>query len=243
MDGKVAVITGGASGIGRATCIRLAEEGADVVVTDIEEEGGQETVERIEQDGGNAKFHELDVRDYDRFDEILDEEYQENGHIDVLFNNAGVGEDNGFEETSLEHRDRIIDINLKGVWNGCHAVLPYMKESGGGSIVNSSSMAGWMPSDIPSYSMTKAAVLHLTRSIAQELGAYGIRINALCPGTIKSQMTDKWYTEEEHEEMRLHNATNRWGEPEEMADCVLFLASDEASFVTGRGLKADNGYI
>lgn len=244
IQGRTAVVTGGASGIGRATARRFAEEGADVAVADVDCGGGRETVELIQRDGdatGDAAFHELDVSDYDAVEETLLAVAERRDGIDVLFNNAGVGEDHSFEETTLEHRDEVIEVNLKGVWNGCHAVLPIMRESGGGAIVNTSSMAGWRPAPITTYALTKAAVLHFTRSVAMELAEHGIRVNAVCPGLIDTAMTRRWYSEEQRARMKAQTALGRWAEPEEVASCVVFLASDDASYVTGRDLKVDAG--
>lgn len=247
LNGKSAFVTGGASGIGQASSHRLAEEGTDVYVSDIDVEGGEETVRQINEENGDADgtayFRELDVRDLSNFETALSEARDELGSIDILFNNAGIGEMQGFAETDPEHVDRLIEVNVKGVWNGCHAVFPIMNEQGSGAIVNTSSMSGWIPANITTYGMTKAAVLHFTKSVAPELGEYGIRINAICPGLIDTQMTQTWFSDKLRENAPKRTAFNRWGEPEEVAACVAFLASEDASYVTGRSIKVDAGYV
>lgn len=243
---KTAFITGGASGIGRATAHRLAEEAATVIVADVDEEGGEETARQINTDNdidGQAEFRELDVRRYDEVEDTLLSVAEAHNGIDILFNNAGIGEDHTFQETTLEHRDDLIDVNLKGVWNGCHAIIPIMQENNGGAIINTASMGGWKPMPITTYALTKAAVLHFTHSVADEVAQHNIRINAVCPGLIDTAMTQEWYSEEEREHMRQQTALNRWADPEEVAACVAFLASEDASYITGRDIKVDAGYV
>jgi NAD(P)-dependent dehydrogenase (short-subunit alcohol dehydrogenase family) len=242
LQDKTAVVTGGASGIGAATATRLAEEGATTVVTDIDTEGGTEVAEEIRDSGGTAKFHELDVTDYDEVAAVFEMVGEEYDGIDVLFNNAGIGEDRNFEDTTVEHRNRLVEVNLFGVWNGCRAVLPIMKETGGGVVVNTSSMAGWRPAYVSTYAIAKAGVLHLTKSLAHEFGHHDIRINAVCPGTIDTPMADQWFSEAALDAQRERIALGRLGNPEEIAAGVAFLASEESSFMTGRALKLDGGY-
>lgn len=240
---KTAVLTGSASGIGAATARRLAEEGATVVVTDVDEAGGEETVADIQTNGGTAEFRKLDVSDYDAVETVFEDIGEDYGSFDVLFNNAGIGENSHFEETTVEERNRLIEVNLYGVWNGCHAALPIMRASGGGAIVNTSSMSGWRPAYVSTYAVTKAAVLHFTKSVAHEFGQHDIRINAVCPGTIETPMTNEWFSDRSLEIQREHTALDRLGSPEEIASGVAFLASDDASYMTGRALKIDGGYV
>ncbi|WP_049889187.1 SDR family NAD(P)-dependent oxidoreductase [Natronolimnohabitans innermongolicus] len=248
LEDKTVVITGAASGIGRETATRCAEEGAFVVVTDVDADGGEETVKLIEDDGGSAEFRRLDVTDSERFDEVVDAVADEYG-IDVMINNAGTGHPGGsLEDLDDEIRDFVIDINIKGVWNGCSAALPHMKEQGHGSIVNVGSLASLL--GLPkqaAYSTTKAAVLNMTRTIAAEAGPYGVRANAVCPGFTETQMLDQYLATQDdpeaaQEAMAADYPLKRLGKPEEIADSILFLASDESSFVTGHGLVVDGGF-
>ncbi|ELY42740.1 SDR family NAD(P)-dependent oxidoreductase [Natronorubrum tibetense] len=248
LEDKTVVITGAASGIGEETAKRCAEEGARVVVTDVNTPGGEETVADIEDAGGEAEFRELDVTDSERFDEVVDAVAEEYG-IDVMVNNAGTGHPGGsLEDVDDSVRDFVIDVNIKGVWNGCAAALPHMKEQGHGSIVNVGSLASilGLPKQA-AYSTTKAAVLNMTRTIAAEAGPYGVRANAVCPGFTETQMLDQYVaTQDDPEAARQAMAEDyplkRLGKPEEIADSILFLASDEASFVSGHGLVVDGGF-
>lgn len=247
-EGQTVFVTGAGAGIGRATAKRCATEGATVLVTDVDREGGEETVERITQTGGEAQFAELDVRDADRFRELIETTVEEYG-LDVLVNNAGIGHPPAVvEETGSEVFERVLDINLRGVWNGCHAALPVLKEQELGAIVNVGSLASLL--GLPRqavYSLTKGAVLNFTRAIAAEAGPHGVRANAVCPGFVDTDLGRAYFEEHDdpetaRERMVAQYPLRRLGDPEEIADCICFLASEEASWVTGHGLVVDGGY-
>ncbi|ELZ15131.1 short-chain dehydrogenase/reductase SDR [Haloterrigena salina JCM 13891] len=248
LEDNTVVITGAGAGIGRETALRCADEGARVIVTDVDVAGGEATVELIEDAGSEAEFAELDVTDSDRFQDVVDAVAEDYG-LDVMINNAGTGHPGGpLEDLDDEVRDFVVDININGVWNGCSAALPHMKEQGHGAIVNVGSLASIL--GLPhqaAYSTTKAAVLNLTRTVAAEAGPYGVRANAVCPGFTETQLLDDYLDqqsdpEQAREAMVEEYPLKRLGEPEEIADAILFLASDEASFVTGHGLVVDGGY-
>lgn len=241
-------VTGAGAGIGRATAERCAAEGARVVATDINRGGGAETVERIEETGGEARFEELDVRDADRFAELVETTAEEFG-LDALVNNAGIGHPLAVvEETDTETFERVLDVNLRGVWNGCHAALPVLKGQESGAIVNVGSLASiiGLPKQAV-YSLTKGAVLNFTRAVAAEAGPHGVRANAVCPGFIDTELGRQYFESQDdpetvRERMTAQYPLRRLGEPAEIADCIAFLASEESSYVTGHGLVADGGY-
>ncbi|MFC6719314.1 SDR family NAD(P)-dependent oxidoreductase [Natrialbaceae archaeon GCM10025810] len=248
LEDRTVVITGAGSGIGEKTAERCAEEGARVIVTDVDVESGEAVAERLREDGAEAEFYELDVTDSDRVHEVVDEVAEASG-LDVMVNNAGVGHPGGsLEELDEEVRDFVVDINLNGVWNGCHAALPHMKEQGRGSIVNVGSLASilGLPKQA-AYSTTKAAVLNLTRTVAAEAGPYGVRANTVCPGFTETQLLDRYLEKQDDPERAREAMANQYplkrlARPEEIADAILFLASDESSFVTGHGLVVDGGF-
>ncbi len=248
LEDKTVVITGAAAGIGEETAKRCAEEGARVVVTDVDTSGGEGTVADVEDAGGEAEFHELDVTDSERFDAVVETVADEYG-VDVMINNAGTGHPGGsLEDLDDDIRDFVIDVNIKGVWNGCAAALPHMKERGHGSIVNVGSLASilGLPKQA-AYSTTKAAVLNMTRTIAAEAGPYGVRANAVCPGFTETQMLDQYLEKRDDPEkarqaMAEQYPLERLGKPEEIANAILFLASEDASFVSGHGLVVDGGF-
>ena len=246
-DGETVFITGGGSGIGRETAMRCAEEGADVVVADVDREAVEETTDAIGEAGGKASSHELDVRDADALAEAIDATAEEGG-IDVLVNNAGISHPRSdMEDVDIEVRDRVIDINTKGVWNGCRAAIPHLKDQGSGAIVNTASLAGLigMPGGA-AYSLSKGAVVNFTRAIAAELGSHGVRANAVCPGVVETPLVTDDRDPEEWPDLRDRMAEayplGRLGRPEDVANAVRFLASEEAAWITGHALVVDGGY-
>ncbi|WP_265109808.1 SDR family NAD(P)-dependent oxidoreductase [Halosolutus halophilus] len=248
LDNETALITGAASGIGKATAERFADEGARVIVTDIDSDGGQAVTESLQESGAEAEFYDLDVTDSEGFHAVVDTVAEEYG-LDIIVNNAGTGHPSArLEDTDDSMRDFVIDVNVKGVWNGCHAALPHMKEQGHGSIVNVGSLASilGLPKQA-AYSLSKGAVLNLTRAIAAEAGPYGVRANTVCPGFTDTSLLEQYLaTQDDPEAAREAMAEDyplkRLGEAEEIADAILFLASEEASFVSGHGLVVDGGY-
>ncbi|KTG11067.1 dehydrogenase [Haloprofundus marisrubri] len=248
LNGQTALVTGAASGIGEATAERLAAAGAHVVVTDVDTTGGEETVDRIEADDGDATFHELDVRDREAFISVVQAVDEEHG-LDVLVNNAGVGHSpKPVEDLPPAERDFVFDVNISGVWNGCAAALPAMKARGSGAIVNVASLAGVIGSpNLGAYSLSKGAVVNFTRTVAVEAGPAGVRANAVCPGFVEGGLGEQFFDsfddpEAARERSRRGYALRRLGELDEIADAIAFLASDEASFITGESLMVDGGF-
>jgi NAD(P)-dependent dehydrogenase (short-subunit alcohol dehydrogenase family) len=249
LDDETVLVTGGASGIGRATAERCAEGGAHVVVTDVDEAGGTETVDLIAgSDEGSAEFRPLDVTDREAFESVVDGVAEELG-LDTLVNNAGVGHlPAPIEGIDDLQRERVFDVNVRGVWNGCAAALPVMKAQSTGAIVNVASLAGVIGSPrLGAYSLSKGAVVNFTRTVAAEAGRHGVRANAVCPGFVDGGIGAKYFEsfddpEAARERMASEYALERLGTVEEVADAVRFLASDAASFVTGEALVVDGGY-
>lgn len=244
LENKTAIITGGASGIGRASALRFASEGAQLVIADVNGDGGQETVNLIKQQGGTAVFYETNVSDSKQVKELVSATVENFGKLDILFNNAGVGNPD-VKSVDLEEEDwdRIIDINLKSVFLGIKYAVPQMKKAGGGAIINTSSLLGIKGQKyLTAYNASKAGVILLTKNAALEYGKDHIRVNAIAPGVIDTQIIEGWKNDQRKWPIISRgNALGRIGTPQEVANAVLFLASEEASFITGATLSVDGG--
>ncbi len=244
LTGKVALITGSSSGLGRVAAELFAAEGAQVVVADVVD--GDEVVSSIDAAGGEATFVSCDVTDEDSVANAVAHAVETFGGLHVLYNNAGVmlGEDDDPESTPLSVYERTMDINVKGVLLGCRHGIPAMLNSGGGSIVNVASFVAHMGAATPqiAYTASKGAVLAMTREIAVIYARRGIRANALCPGPVMTPLLAKFLSDDAKRNRRLvHIPMGRFGEPREIANGALFLASDESSWMTGQSLVIDGG--
>jgi NAD(P)-dependent dehydrogenase (short-subunit alcohol dehydrogenase family) len=246
LDGKVALITGAGNGMGRVASVLFAQEGARIVVADWSDEGGAETVAAVEAAGGEAAFVKVDVAKAEQVEAMVAAAMDRFGSLDVLYNNAGIfpADDGGVTETPEPTWDRVMEVNLKGVWLGCKYGVPAMLASGGGSIVNVASFVALMGAATAqiAYTASKGGVLAMTREIAVEYGRQGIRANSLCPGPIATPMLEELMSDPERKQRRLvHIPMGRLGQAEELAKAALFLASDDSSFMTGAQLVVDGG--
>jgi len=247
LAGKVALVTGAGGGIGRETCRLFAAEDARIVAVDINEESGQETVAEIESERpGTAIFIRADVADPSDCQAMVDAAEASFGQLDVLFNNAGIMDpaDGDAVETSLETWNRTMAINLTGVFLGCKAGVPALKRAGGGSIINTASFVALLGAATPqlAYTASKGGVLAMTRELAVIHARENIRVNALCPGPLKTEMLMSFLDTDEKKQRRLvHVPMGRFGEASEMAAAALYLASDESSYVTGTEFTVDGG--
>ncbi len=248
LAGKTAVITGGAAGMGRATALAFAEEGAAVAILDIQAEAGEEVARLIRKSGGSAEFIEADVSDAQQVDGAFDRIAKTVGPYDVLFNHAGTITVKPLHESTEADYDRLMDINVRSAFLVCRRAVKEMSNNGGGSIVITASIAAELGYALESlYCMTKGAVLQLARSISVEYRDQGIRCNAVCPGFVKTahglrEIEELDAAGQAWEERALAEAQGRICKPEEVAAAVVFLASDEASFITGNALYVDNGW-
>lgn len=247
LEGKVALVTGAASGIGRAAAVALAREGAKVVLADVAVERCKDTVAKIEEAGGEVFCVETDVSQPDQVEALINKAIQTYGRLDCAFNNAGIeGEQAATAECTEGNWDRVISVNLKSVWLCMKYEIPRMLKQGGGAIVNTSSVAGLVGfQNLPAYVASKHGVLGLTKTAALEYATEGIRVNAVCPGVIRTEMVERITGGDPEAEAQFTamEPVGRMGQPEEVAEAVVWLCSDAASFVTGHPLVVDGGLV
>lgn len=243
-EGKVALVTGGTSGIGKATAIAFARAGAKVIITGRREKEGAQVVEQIKQLGGEAAFVRADVAKDADVKKMVDLTIEKFGKLDVAFNNAGVEWTGPLDKATEAEYRRIFDINVWGVLNSMRHEIPAMLKNGGGAIVNTSSVAGHVGlAQVSVYIASKHAVEGLTKSVALEFAKQNIRINAVSPGIIATEMFDRFAGDELRDQIISTVPVGRVGASEEIAAAVLYLASDTAKFTTGTSLIVDGGFV
>ncbi len=241
IEGKNAIVTGSGQGIGRSIALKLAENGANVVISDVAEEAGNAVVEEVKAMGRKSCFVKCDVSKLDQCETLIKEAASEMGSIDILVNNAGITRDNLMMRMKEEDWDLVIAINLKGVFNCCKAVARTMMKQRSGRIINISSVVGLMGNaGQVNYSASKAGVIGMTKTLAKELGSRNIGVNAICPGFIQTAMTDKLGDEAKSALTELI-PFQELGTPENVADAALFLASPLSSYITGETIRVDGG--
>ncbi|MCF8524556.1 MAG: 3-oxoacyl-ACP reductase [Aquiluna sp.] len=242
LAGKVAVITGGASGIGLATARRFAAEGAKVVIADMDPVSGQRAADEV---GGN--FVKVNVADEEQVNNLFETVFKMHGSVDVAFNNAGISppDDDSIETTELPAWQKVQDVNLKSVYLCCRAALKYMTQQGSGSIINTASFVAVMGSATSqiSYTASKGGVLAMSRELGVQFARQGIRVNALCPGPVNTPLLQELFAKDPERAARrlIHIPVGRFADPDELAAAVAFLASDDSSFITGSTFLVDGG--
>jgi NAD(P)-dependent dehydrogenase (short-subunit alcohol dehydrogenase family) len=246
LENKVAVITGAGSGIGRESALLFSKEGARVVVADVNDDGGRAVVEELRSAGGEAVYVHADVSKSAEAEAMVRTAEETFGRLDVLFNNAGIShpKDDDAVTTDEEVWDLTMNINLKGVFLGCKHGIPALRRAGGGSIINTASFVAVLGAATPqlAYTASKGGVLAMTRELATIHARENIRVNALCPGPLRTELLMKYLDSEEKRQRRLvHIPMGRFGEAREIARAALFLASDESSFTTGATFLVDGG--
>jgi NAD(P)-dependent dehydrogenase (short-subunit alcohol dehydrogenase family) len=244
IQGKVAIVTGSGGGIGRAIALRFAREGAKVGVADINLSSAEETAEMIAGAGGSAKAVETDVTDSSSVENMVKTVVETYGRLDILINNAGVGFEGDVVALTEEDWHKTLEVNLKGVFLGCRHAIPLMVKQGGGSIVNTASTAAFIAGSVSCvYPASKAGVVALSKSTAVTYAPKNIRVNCVCPGHVETALSYSLKDPKFREAVLKKYPLGRIGTPEEIANVVLFLASDEASYITGTEIIADGGYM
>lgn len=247
LEGKVAFISGGARGMGATEARMFAKEGAKIVIADILDDEGRQVEAQINETGGECVYLHLDVTSESNWQDAIAKSVLRFGKLDILVNNAGIGgTTTTVENTSVEDWDKVMDINAKGVFLGAKAAIPEMRKAGGGSIINISSQLGLVGTDesTPQYQASKGAVRIFSKAAAIQYAKEGIRVNSVHPGPVKTPMTEgRRANPETYQKMLDRVPLGRFAEPEELAYAVLYLASDESSYVTGSELVVDGGWV
>jgi len=244
LTGQTAVVTGGAGVLGGALCRGLAQAGAHVVVADLNDEGCQTRVDELEKLGAKASYATVNVMSRESIEQLLRTTLEQTGRADILVNGAGVNAGTDFLDATDEDWDRILTINLRAIFQACQIFGRHMLNAGGGSIINIGSVTSHLPlSRVFAYSASKAAVLNLTRNVAQEFGTEGVRVNAICPGFFPAEQNRRLLDQQRIDNIMDGTPMRRFGEPEELIGALLLLASPKAgSFVTGTHVNVDGGF-
>ncbi len=238
LDDKIAIITGGAIGIGNAIAEQFIEAGATVVIADIDEDAGSATAEKL-----GCRFEQCNVREYDQVEALVDRTVEEFGRLDVIVNNAGIGSETSVEEMSLDEWEAVLETNLDGVMHGTKAALPHLKETEG-SIINLGSIYGLVGGEgAASYSAAKGGVVNFTQQVAIDYADKGVRVNSICPGFVETPMTEDLIEDDRfYSFIEQKTPMDRHGQPEEIAPLAVFLASSNASYITGANIPVDGGW-
>lgn len=238
LEDKIAIVTGGASGIGRATVEKFVEEGATVVIADMDDDRGTTLAEELD-----CEFVRTDVTEYAQVESLVETTVEQYGRLDVMVNNAGVGSETSIEEMELEEWERVVDVDLDGVMYGMKAALPHLDESDG-CIVNTASIYGLVGGKgAASYSAAKGGVVNLTQQVAIDYAEEGVRVNSVCPGFVETAMTeDLLKSERFYHFLEQNTPMDRPASPDEIAPVIAFLASDDASYMTGANVPVDGGW-